>query len=516
MASKPILSAEEHERFIREGYCVFKRAVPPKTMAAAVRVLESGALPDRNAPVRAHASIPELAACLTPKVYQAVAELMGAAYPYDRHRRLVDKARPHEPGRRWDPPLSHTDNDYPTLMPDVWAVGFFIFLTKVEPKGGGFMVYPGSALRYRRLLARAPGCLRVRDSVVEEKGPWLEFLAEPGDVLLFHHLLGHSASVNVACPTTRHALLGHFGPDPRLLPGEKPFARMSTLEKANSARYLAEKGWADPPAPAAAPEPFGSDLSLCEVVRHEDQTLCFFVEKARPGELRLARSRDWSAWTVDRAPVLKGPALRSVALAVLGRDHYLFTSTEEGAELRRSADLAGWTKTAALPGCLSPAGHVDIVSPAAMARGYCMLFSARGGAVLSRRGQDWARADSWDGESLVARLPGEARDLRVHPIWGENLLALVVELDGGPRYLLCEDGERFEGELKPLRGPAGMSQLRVYLRARRYWLVAYLAPSKKGRRLFWGKVDWETAPGVVEPLASAEAFRSALETVGLR
>lgn len=516
MAAKTILSPEEHERFIRDGYCVFKRAVPAKIMAAAVRVLESGALPDRNAPVRAHARIPEIAACLTPKVYQAVAELMGDAYPYDRHSRLVDKARPHEPGRRWDPPLSHTDNDYPTILPDVWAVGFFIFLTKVEPKGGGFIVYPGSALRYRRLLARAPGCLRVRDSVVEEKGAWQEFLAEPGDVMLFHHLLGHSASVNVASPTTRHALLGHFGPNPRLVPGSKPFARMSTLEKANSARYLAEKGWAEPTAPAAAPEPFGADLGLCEVVRHGDETLCFFVEKERPGELRRARSRDWRSWKVEAAPLLTGAPLRSVALSTLGRDHYLFTSTEAGAEVRRSSDLLSWTKTASLPGCLAPAGHVDIVSPAAMSRGYCMLFHARGEAVVSRRGQDWAQADAWPGEESVAKMRGAVRDARVHPIWGENLLALVAEDEEGLAYRLCEDGERFEGALTPLRGPAGMSQLRVYLRARKYWLVAYLAPSKKGRRLFWGKVDWETAPGVVEPLVSAEDLGRALETVGLR
>ena len=43
---------------------------------------------------------------------------------------------------------------------------------------------------------------------IDENALWKEHHSEPGDLLLFHHLLGHSSSVNIDSQTTRHALLG--------------------------------------------------------------------------------------------------------------------------------------------------------------------------------------------------------------------------------------------------------------------------------------------------------------------
>jgi len=34
-------------------------------------------------------------------------------------------------------------------MPQGWVLGSFIFLTPVESRGGCFIIYPGSYLRYR-------------------------------------------------------------------------------------------------------------------------------------------------------------------------------------------------------------------------------------------------------------------------------------------------------------------------------------------------------------------------------
>ena len=44
---------------------------------------------------------------------------------------------------------AHCDDAYGTLMAQGWALGSFIFLTPVESRGGAFIVYPGSYLRYR-------------------------------------------------------------------------------------------------------------------------------------------------------------------------------------------------------------------------------------------------------------------------------------------------------------------------------------------------------------------------------
>ena len=65
-------------------------------------------------------------------------------------------ARPHQPDAEWGTLTAHVDDSYPTLMPNGWAIGTFIFLTKVRSHGGAFIYFSGSPLRNRPARDHGP------------------------------------------------------------------------------------------------------------------------------------------------------------------------------------------------------------------------------------------------------------------------------------------------------------------------------------------------------------------------
>lgn len=140
---------------------------------------------------------------------------------------------------------AHCDDAYGTLMPQGWALGSFIFLTPVESRGGCFIIYPGSHLRYRHAMGTVgPG--GYKGIAPEYSGELHEVVAQPGDAVIFHHLMGHSGSVNVASEHTRHALLNRYHPSVRIAPApDLSLEDMSTLERANSVNILIldRNGW---------------------------------------------------------------------------------------------------------------------------------------------------------------------------------------------------------------------------------------------------------------------------------
>ncbi|HJN27719.1 MAG TPA: hypothetical protein QF604_07365 [Candidatus Latescibacteria bacterium] len=143
----PTLSAADHEHFIEHGYVVLRAAVPHDTIEVAVEYLE--AHPDDRG-----RQTDVVSACTTERMLDGIAELFGApTYTLARRRGGNNMPRPYQPDEEWLEPVAHVDNSYPTTMPNGWAVGSFIFLTKVRPRGGAFVVFPGSNLRYRQQLA---------------------------------------------------------------------------------------------------------------------------------------------------------------------------------------------------------------------------------------------------------------------------------------------------------------------------------------------------------------------------
>ena len=190
----PVLSPEDHEHFLRTGYIHLRGAIPPESVAAALAFVDG---PER---------VTEYPKLDCSRVHGAVQELLGSRYTlnsdptnggYDMPRPLVS---PDDDEAAYAEALagsvsetvvtsggSHCDDAYGTLMPQGWALGSFIFLTPVAPRGGGFIIYPGSFLRYREAMGTVgPGCYKGAAPV--HGGELLEVLAEPGDAVIFHHV----------------------------------------------------------------------------------------------------------------------------------------------------------------------------------------------------------------------------------------------------------------------------------------------------------------------------------------
>ena len=134
--------------------------------------------------------------------------------------------------------------------------------------------------------------------------------------MIFHHLMGHSGSVNVASEHTRHALLNRYHPSVRLAPAaDLSPEEMSTLERANSARYLHKTfGIGRCLRPESAPARF----PLPQLAQGAAPVVCTFflygvfqlwvVPADAPDTLLRWFSDDLTSWTSASAPVLAGAA----------------------------------------------------------------------------------------------------------------------------------------------------------------------------------------------------------------
>jgi len=523
-----LLDAAAHESFIERGYALIRGVVPPELVAAAVKALEAPA--PAGAPKKRF-DIPEVAACLTPDVQRAVEELAGG--PCTITRRFRDMARRHEPGTPPQAPVSHTDNAHPVVMPDGFSVGAFIFLTRGTPGSGCFVVFPGSHKEYRRRLALDADSLRLLDNVTHENGKSEEVLVEPGDLLLFHHLLGHSGSTNRLSPVTRHALLGWLHADGRVAPGAKPLEEMSTLEKANSARWFESRGApAFPRFSGRAAEralregaPFARGLRTHALLRFGGAARCFYADAAAPGLLRVAASADGADWKVSDVKDFGVRALATLHVHRQADEILLFAGLSGGGvEVLQSRDLKEWKRLFVLDGRRFAFAHETFVSPENREAGYDMIFSAdekNPSALLRRRGSGWASGGTWKAESAAGGVRGELVDAEAWPVLGDRLFALAADarLPGAKatslRVVRSESGESYDGASEALAAPSGARALRVYDRARDYWLAGYLAPGEGGDRLFWGAVDWGVGAPALRPLADARALDEALGVVGL-
>ncbi len=525
---RKVLGPRDHRAFLENGFVVVKNAVPRKTAAAAAAFIEAR-LAERgeNAPGLLFVSGPPIDACVTRKALSAVSELLGEDSPFSSsQKRVLSVPRVPRPGAQWSEPFAHTDVDYASLMPEQWAVTLFIFLTRVRSQEGAFVYFAGSANRNRLVAAATPGLMKELEGGSEQSGPYAELLAEPGDALLYHHLLGHCGSENVAGAVTRHALKRGFHPLRRVVPGKKPFSRMSTIEKANSPRYLETLLGTKFPSPRleararvsrSLREGDGAGgFAAHDVLRWRGRTVRFSCGKDAPSTIRVASTSGWTLWRADGSLDLGGEKALSLHAFHRGPEIRLFVGTSGGGvRVFRSADLKAWTEDAPLPDVRSASGHyIGAKGSGPNALVAFKTSASRPAAVLC-------------GEELAAELPPglEALDAFVAPVYSEVEFAVIVEARSAgskeaPRLLWApsSDGVRCSGPLVELGVPEGERprQLRVYARARRYWLAAYLAERGGEERLLWGFIDWERSPARLEPLVDAAALEGALEIVGLR
>ena len=137
--------------------------------------------------------------------------------------------------------------------------------------------------------------------------------------------MGHSGSVNVGSEQTRHALLNRYHPTSRLAPApDLEPEQMSTLERANSARYLRERfgvGRCSQPTspPASFPlPPTGPQPITCSFFLHGLFQLWLIDED---DSLLRWFSDDLTTWTPAPAPDLPTAEAAS-AIVDLQYHHY--------------------------------------------------------------------------------------------------------------------------------------------------------------------------------------------------
>ena len=532
----PTLSAADHEHFIEHGYVVLREVVPADTIEAAVAYLEAG--PDDRG-----LGADVVTACTTDKMLDGIAELFGApTYTLARRRGGSDMPRPYQPDREWTAPVAHVDDSYPTTMPNGWAVGAFIFLTRVRPRGGAFVVFPGSYRRYRELLNGSCHCIKGAAAIVENSGAGQPFLAEPGDVLLFHHLAGHTGSDNLADPSTRHALLSRWYPEQRIVPGAKPFDHMTTIEKVNSARYLAQRFSLSPPVESAVATSTaleeGLDLGFrlgAYAILHQGGCLHLLaVSCDEPTRLRHWTSDTGLTWSEGEQVLTSDQPITSMHLHQYDLDVMLAVTGSGGlTKLLCSTDMYRWqVVTEIADTSVSTPWFVYANYPSKVAAGRALfeVTSERPDHLRCRWGDEWSQAEAWETASVALCSADQASidDVTIAAHVGDSTCTLVVDLtqkhedSSQPWFVQPADVAVADQPLQPLEhdAPTTPSRLRIVNRARNYWLVTYVrAAAIKGaaayqQRLFWGCIDWSEESPMLRELNTIAALNEARSIVG--
>jgi hypothetical protein len=236
-------------------------------------------------------------------------------------------------------------------------------------------------------------------------------------------------------------------------------------------------------------------------------------------------------WEAGEAVERLGEPIRALSLFQQGSDILLFvgtTSTAPKTRILMSHDLHTWSPLTDLPHSVCGAGHFTTDYGSKHARGNVafVVSPSQPAVVQARWGDEWADAAAWTNQAPVAEVgPGSAiLDAFVKPTLGEAQFALIADVrqrgapdEPAPFYALSQDSARYEA-LQPLAfaTPTPPRQIRVYARARHFWLVTYLRRLDGRDRLFWGTIDWEKEPLTLEEIDMAAALDEAFYVVGLK
>jgi hypothetical protein len=534
----PVLTATHHRQFLDSGYVLLRGLIPQEAVDAAVAALESSpqardCIPGER-PVF-HYDIPEVERCIPLGTLQcAISELAGPDAPLSTPPKLVYIPRAHtdtpNSQKRW-----HIDLVTPMLTPDLWAVNTFVFLTRVRAGGGAFHFVPGSPRRLRAAMLRDSIGFSFRADGAEasqDQPDGIEFLAEPGDVLLYSYLLSHDASANLTDAQTRHAFGGGtWGPLSRLDLRGKPVDAMSTLEKANSTRY---QRTVDPAIPDYAPADDGprspqlaGRLRSHATLRLGGRVRIVAVDDARPNVVRQFSSTNWADWQEEAPLELEsGASIARVDLEDRAERMLLVSVIDAGGNhsVRRFVEedgLARWREDApAIDGALSAeSAFAHPVYGSREAYGVADFFVTAADPSRLRWTCEMIGLGGEKRHGVVAEVGGGRRivDFLLKPGFPSQhcLVAELEEPDGrrGLWYAHSPTIDAFDEALQPLTvdGEA-VRGLRLHERARGYWLVSYIGDDSAIR---WGAIDWEEQRPRLRALNTADALRDALGIVGL-
>lgn len=538
MTHSPILTPADHDHFIEHGFVVVKNVADPAHMREAIAGFEGGTYSGTVGGADYRPVRPDgLRRCYGPRFAAALSELMGEAHVISPHFVGDDMPRKQEPEKvaAWKLDAAHTDDDYPTPAPAAWAIGSFLFLTPVKPRGGAFIYFANSYRRYRARMTRTPWALKVEASDPAYSGPPAEFLAEPGDLLLFHHLCGHTGSVNVSDPTTRHALLSRHHPAQRVVPGHKSFEQMSTIEKANSVRYLRHRFGDDFVTPkftvnAASDRALKSGFAgasgklIAAATYHFGGVVwIFYVQSDAPSRIRVCCGDDFVNWREHPSIETGLSSVESLSFFQRQKTVFLSAGGPDAAAVFASDDFKDWRLIQNLSGISEICGHYTTAFGSKVAEGFVAFMRKSGANVVTAR---WAKSFP---ESLAAsqdlvacEWPSGVAPTRfiTAPTFGEGMFAMVLETNSPEHPLWVtrgRDSVKFSAAPVPLAHDcvSPPRHLRVYHRARDYWIVTFIRAESGADRMFWGVIDWAASPVELKEIREASSMLGAMEVVGL-
>jgi ectoine hydroxylase-related dioxygenase (phytanoyl-CoA dioxygenase family) len=220
-----LLSSEQREQFIRDGYVVVSGLVPGEivtstrdNLCAAFGIsLDDPATWPQNERAVSGDTVGLTEPCFTPDVDRAAQELVGdILLPGQCISSILDRqgknpyvkgfipvlAYPRAGEKVFDAPLEnggyHVDGiHFSSLWPDKMLLVGLMYLTDTQPYGGATAVIPGS---HRRIFEH--WITQGREPDHTELFPKLEFNApvpvagKAGDMIFMHHLLAHAGSPN--------------------------------------------------------------------------------------------------------------------------------------------------------------------------------------------------------------------------------------------------------------------------------------------------------------------------------
>jgi len=204
------------ESFLRDGYAVFRGAVPAEAVAEARRRIDEDVAknydPRREAEYDSRSFCPDLLG--TPEILnllhnRGVRDKVSALVSprklaFDNQgqiaiRRAHNVEKPLPPSAHVDGfPAPYNGVESGTVMPFTMLVGVFLSEVKTE-FAGNFTVWPGSHLLVEKYFNdRGPEALHesMPDLPSLGIGAPLQLTASPGDVALNHYALAHAAAVN--------------------------------------------------------------------------------------------------------------------------------------------------------------------------------------------------------------------------------------------------------------------------------------------------------------------------------
>jgi hypothetical protein len=354
--------------------------------------------------------------------------------------------------------------------------------------------------------------------------------------------MGHAASVNTSNPQTRHVLDLRFGADLPVDPGEKEFEEMSTLERANSLRYLASRfgdGFvlpqvSDDVATASALRAgfaAGSPVTAHVAFRWEGPTYIAYTSADAPETITLARTTDWVSW--ESAATIASPVGVVRSLHFDARYGATLTVAGESASaILNTEDLDSWRQVTKVRGLrLLRQRYVIQKNCAKGARGQVCFYidPARADQVRWRSASKDENSDQginlfagvgcWPSDGVACTLPDGAsiEDALITATRDTSQFAFVADVAGSPVFEVSEFIDHFTGDVRPLRYDTDTPprQIRIYERARDVWLVTYLRQHADDVRVHWGVIDWTAEQPGVREVTTGNALREGLCQVGL-